>query len=109
MSIKCFLTGTELTGDVHEYEVGAMWWGNFPHYPQDPPEMAKETRALWVILPNNAGAFCLQMRSHSLVNGQGLDGERWTVTGTPPNMTLTPSINVVGIWHGFLTNGELVG
>lgn len=32
----------------------------------------------------------------------------WTVTGEAPNITVTPSINVIGIWHGWIRNGELV-
>lgn len=36
----------------------------------------------------------------------------WAVTGTPPNLTMTPSINCLshpsGVgWHGYLTNGIL--
>lgn len=37
-------------------------------------------------------------------------GGYWTVTGTPPAITVTPSIfhNSPHGWHGFITNGELV-
>lgn len=35
-------------------------------------------------------------------------GELWNVTGEPPEITVTPSINDPGRWHGFITNGELV-
>ena len=32
----------------------------------------------------------------------------WTVTGTPPKITVTPSINVgPEIWHGFITDGVM--
>src|ERR1019366_7910654 len=31
----------------------------------------------------------------------------WTVTGEAPNITVTPSINLVGIWHGWLKDGIL--
>ena len=51
------------------------------------------------------------------------DGNRWTVTGTAPLLTVTPSIDVVrfvrgadgahvrdgSYWHGFITDGQLVG
>lgn len=38
-------------------------------------------------------------------------GGFWTVTGTVPKITVTPSIfhNAPTGWHGFITNGELVG
>ena len=31
----------------------------------------------------------------------------WKRTGDPPNVTITPSINAVGTYHGYLTNGAL--
>ena len=37
------------------------------------------------------------------------DGQpMWNVTGTPPEITVTPSINVIGYWHGWIRNGELL-
>lgn len=52
-------------------------------------------------------------------NGSGM----WVVAGTAPGLTVTPSIDVLrfvkgpdgkhirdgSYWHGFITNGELVG
>lgn len=36
---------------------------------------------------------------------------RWNVSGEAPMITVTPSIHVLGDngWHGFITNGEIVG
>ena len=31
----------------------------------------------------------------------------WTVTGTPPCLTLTPSVNIGGGWHGMITGGVI--
>lgn len=31
----------------------------------------------------------------------------WTVTGEAPNLTVTPSINVEGVYHGFIQNGMI--
>lgn len=44
------------------------------------------------------------------VDGQCHNGERgyydgWTVSGTPPQITVSPSINMVGSYHGYLQNG----
>lgn len=43
------------------------------------------------------------------------DGKGWTVTGTPPAITVQPSIHVqqasgdrASRWHGWLKNGDLV-
>ncbi len=33
----------------------------------------------------------------------------WTVNGTAPAVTVYPSINVHGYWHGWITDGQLVG
>lgn len=81
--------GQEMT--LREAPAGAMWWWPYLH---DKPEV-------WLILPNGAGFFCVAQ--------QAKGGGYWTCTGTAPAITLTPSINAEGVWHGFLTNGELVG
>jgi hypothetical protein len=31
----------------------------------------------------------------------------WKVTGEPPNITVSPSINIIGIYHGWLQNGVI--
>lgn len=36
------------------------------------------------------------------------DGEGWSRSGTPPNVTAHPSIHYVGEWHGWLRDGALV-
>lgn len=33
------------------------------------------------------------------------NGASWALSGTEDRPTLQPSVNAVGIWHGFLTNG----
>lgn len=35
------------------------------------------------------------------------EGRGWTVTGEAPNITVSPSINCVGLYHGWLRNGEI--
>jgi hypothetical protein len=75
-------------------EIGAMW--REPMHDQDGIEC-------WaIVLPN-----CSVFRTTDSV----ASGERWTVTGTAPDLTVTPSIDDRGPrpWHGWITNGELVG
>lgn len=36
------------------------------------------------------------------------DGKPWDVTGEPPRITVSPSINVIGIWHGWIKDGVIV-
>lgn len=89
----------------YRFGPGAMWWAPLTYGPR-PVE-----RALWVILPNNAGAFCIDGPStHMDDQAKKITyGDGWRRSGEPPNVTVTPSIDAVGEWHGWLTNGELVG
>jgi hypothetical protein len=58
--------------------------------------------ALWVALPNGTD-FCLDAcTSAGLASGDG-----WTVIGEPPTITVSPSINCIGSYHGWLQNGVL--
>jgi hypothetical protein len=57
-----------------------------------------------VVLPNGTH-FCVDTMAHD--KDRGDYGEGWDVAGTPPALTVNPSINIVGSWHGFLRNGEL--
>ena len=59
-------------------------------------------RPLFVILPG---------RHLFLIDGQcWSDGKRyggWTVTGEAPNITVSPSINIGGSYHGWLKDGVI--
>jgi len=57
--------------------------------------------ALMVSLPGGED-FCLDSCSSNNDYAHG-----WTVTGDAPNITVSPSINFTGRFHGFLTNGVL--
>lgn len=59
---------------------------------------------LIVVLPapkNGRNWFCVDARA----SGSGTSG--WTVTGEPHALTVTPSINIVGEYHGFITAGTI--
>ena len=60
-------------------------------------------RPVVVVLPTGLH-FCIY--SMQVTDGV-LHEPGWDVSGEPPNCTVSPSINVKGNWHGFLTNGEL--
>lgn len=57
-------------------------------------------RPILVALPGGA-IFNLDR----FASGSGRSG--WTITGAPPRLTATPSINCEGVWHGYLTGGVL--
>lgn len=63
------------------------------------------TRApLFVVMPDGS-TFCVD--SMAWTPERGHYGEGWTVTGTPPNLTLTPSINLTGRYHGYIRDGVI--
>jgi len=55
--------------------------------------------SLTVVLPGWEGPW------H--IDGPSGTGGRWARTGVPPLVTVTPSINVPGKYHGWLSNGVL--
>ncbi len=60
---------------------------------------------------------CPKCRDHGIrvavgpEQGPDVPGQRvWKMTGEfPETITLQPSIDVPGCWHGFITNGEVTG
>jgi hypothetical protein len=50
------------------------------------------------------GSFCIDT---CFIKNGDLDPERagWVVTGEPPLVTLVPSINIVGLYHGWIHDG----
>ena len=67
------------------------------------PELDLPDREAWaIVLPNGAGIW---VTTQTASEAQVL----WNVAGTPPAITVTPSINAEGVWHGHITNGELIG
>lgn len=48
--------------------------------------------------------FCVD--SKASIGGK-LQPDGWVVTGAPPDLTVAPSINAQGTYHGFLQNGVL--
>jgi hypothetical protein len=55
---------------------------------------------LWVVFPSGTWMCVDQQYS-------GSSGAGWTVTGEAPDITVSPSINMVGVYHGFIQNGVI--
>jgi len=94
--------------DVSKREIGDMWFLDVP------AEELKERHLTAQYFAQNANrkplVVMLPGRNYFLIDGQGFSAEKghydcWTVTGVPPNITMHPSINFVGRYHGWLTNG----
>ncbi len=58
---------------------------------------------LTVLLPGRH-TFCVDGLAY---NQNGYHGDGWDVTGDPPMITVTPSINLVGLYHGWITSGAI--
>ena len=41
------------------------------------------------------------------INESGPHGEGWDVSGDPPNITVNPSINFGGVYHGWIRDGVI--
>lgn len=95
--------------------VGAMWPAPWLLDPADDwiaTYLSPKYRADWmavrppfvVKLPDGS-EFCVDSRA---TDSEGnLKGDGWTVTGTPPLITVSPSINIVGRYHGLIQNGVI--
>lgn len=94
--------------DKHPNEPGDMWYGDegdllrsdlSNEYHRD---WADKRPPLWVQLPNN---------TPFLIDCALPDGHGWIVTGEPPNITVSPSLDInpdfVDGWHGWLREGTL--
>jgi hypothetical protein len=93
-----------------ELRVGDMWFA--PHLLTTPHAMFKPSPnyardhagkrlPLMVRLP---GVSDFSIDGMAWKDGQTY-GDGWTVTGEAPLITVTPSINIVGSYHGHLQNG----
>jgi hypothetical protein len=105
--IQLFESREAIVAQFGYVPVGAMWpaphvlddgvWGGMlsPKYRRD----WQPTRPpLFVKLPDGS-EFCVDTCAYSEA---GYHGEGWTVTGNAPSITLSPSINVEGRYHGWI-------
>ena len=81
------------TGSKWDTEVGDMWRA---------PSRDEGGREAWCIhLPNKAGFW------YTTEHPADKPDVMWNVTGIPPQITVTPSINAEPEWHGNITNGVI--
>lgn len=67
-------------------------------------EWADKRPPMQVHMPGGAN-FLIDSRPTS--GGTPGDAEGWVVTGEPPSVTLSPSVNILGIYHGWIQNGVI--
>jgi hypothetical protein len=85
---------------------GDMWYTT--------PETEWERKLL--VAPEHAGQRGLFVRLPGpvdfaiygpTISAGGIGKSGWRVTGVPPRLTVTPSINCHGVYHGYLTDGVI--
>jgi hypothetical protein len=90
-------------------EPGMMW--------RYPPGDVPGRECWWIVLPGGTNEY-MEISWRTTDRASAAPHEMWDVTGTPPLITVTPSIDVEqwengvragSYWHGHITNGELVG
>ena len=93
-------------------EPGQMW--------RYPPGDVPGRECWWIVLPNwhHPNPY-MEISWRTTDRASSPPHEMWAVDGTPPLLTVSPSIDVErwlpdgtrdgSWWHGFITNGELVG
>jgi hypothetical protein len=83
-----------LDGIGYLLDPGSMW---------REPELDSDGRECWAVVLPNGRVW--------RTTDQGDDGGFWTVSGTPPHISVSPSIedpDPDGSWHGSITGGEFV-
>lgn len=119
MSWNCTLIEWEPgVTDIDALPIGAMWYYN-PAWPKTNMDgscyfrrelrflstnyMETERLPIIVLLPGRV-PFCVD--AQQMRNGEGIGGG-WSVSGDAPSITVSPSINVGGVYHGFIQNGVI--
>src|SRR5687767_4658651 len=86
--------GREVNFD--DLPVGAMWHTDL--YPEDPGSgnFYRRKNSICVVLPGKTIWY---------MNFPGTNGHVWDVRGEIPDVTASPSINFVGLYHGYVRDG----
>lgn len=78
---------------------------------RDAPPGAMWDAPWFAHLRSAADGRCLVVQTPGgewVIDGPSDNGDGWVRTGTPPALTVTPSIDIPGKYHGWLRAGELV-
>lgn len=86
---------------LREHPPGATWVSDW--FPEEGPngQFTGPDGKVWcVMLPAGQEWVIYSYAS-------GAPKQKWQVTGTPPNITVSPSISQVGYYHGFIKGGVI--
>lgn len=109
-------------GNGERPAIGEMWYEPEPHGQDRPPnreplsaqyerDWAGRRPPIVIALPGvSRHGYRTVLLDGAYFGGPDVlnpNREGWTITGTPPNLTATPSIHAVGDYHGWLRDGVL--
>lgn len=119
--IECFMVETPASYDeLMKLQPGAMFYADDERIAAAKRdgslsdrylrEIEQIRKPIIVVLPSrNADrrirTFCVDEKAYN--REKGWHGAGWNPVGEPPKLTLSPSINAEGDYHGFLQNGIL--
>lgn len=106
MSWQCRLIEVDPNNPAQRIEVGDMWYATDSAEFEQGLDYETNRRGkvppLWIKLPSK-DFHCLDSKSF---DGKSY-GNGWVIKGEPPNITVTPSINYIDRWHGWISNGVM--
>lgn len=85
----------------------------------DGRQFPQDVKSVLIVMPvdwgdvNDPGEDAEYRRGEGVLIGWSVDhknhcGAQWQLSGTHAKPTLSPSLNWVGMWHGWLRDGQLV-
>ncbi len=100
---KVFPTGAE----ARDHGKGGIW---YRWITPKPGQFPQDVKCVMIVMPVNWGEDGTLERGVTAewtVSEPNISGAQWALSGTQELPTLSPSLNWVGVWHGFLNDGFL--
>lgn len=95
------------SGDARQHGKGGIWYswivGSARLFPAD-------VKSVFIVMPVNWGDPEIPNKGivcEWTVSEKNQCGAQWTLSGTQDKPTLSPSLNWVNVWHGWLRDGFL--
>lgn len=95
------------SGDAREHGKGGIWYSWKKDTVRNFPE---DVSSVFIVMPVNWGDPDIEQKGivcEWTVDKKNSCNAQWTLTGTREKPTLSPSLNWVGMWHGWLQEGFL--
>jgi hypothetical protein len=87
---------------------GATWIADW--FPDKGPngEWSGPDGKVWCVMMPGGMEFIVYAHSSTKgPDGKNVKGGKWSVQGTPPNISVQPSIDITGYYHGYISAGTI--